>query len=799
MTKRFMKYNPSFLSEEDLVGNFAVRHADLGLIIRVIRENVTDSNQHVLIIGPRGSGKTTLVLRAASEIQRTKELSERWYPLIFSEESYEVVSAGEFWLEALFHLSEQTGDEKWGRTYVELKDETDHQRLGDRALAQLLDFADSQGKRILLIVENLNMLFGDLTSDEEAWKIRHTLMNEPRLMLLATATRRFEAIENSSQAMFEMFKMQELKPLDDDECNRIWELITGQKLIGERIRPIQILTGGNPRLLTIIATFSAQRSFRQLLDDLIDLIDDHTEYFKSQLDNLPVIERKVYLALAELWNASTARDVARAARLDVNKTSSLLGRLVGRGAVIVEAQDKKTKWYMVAERMYNIYYLMRRRGKPADRVKAAVKFMVSMYDPESAVKLITEEACRLSPEHCQDHYLAFLETINEIPDGKLREKIIVSALKNFLESPYLAKLQNIKMQGEKTETTVNLYGKEPSESEEKIAAYDEIIERLGDGKDSEIRKQVAQAMVRKGIALGQLNRSEEALAVYNDMIKRFGDDKASDIRKQVVWAMGIKGAALIILNRYEEAIAAFDEMIKHFGNDKEPNIRKQMAWAMYSKGSALIKLNRSEEAIAAFDEMIKHFGDDKEETIRKLVEGVMGEKLKMLLNIPERLEDVLQTAEEMIGKNPENASLLNSISWLFYQNRDLLPLTEAEKWARRAISLSPDNANTHHTLACILCAIGKGDEALTSAAKYIQDTACVEKTIEDAIELFVSLAASGQAQKALDLLLNSEAQKHLEPLVVGLKLYVGEEVKTAIEIREVAIDVVKRIKERSKK
>jgi tetratricopeptide (TPR) repeat protein len=800
MAKRFMKYNPSFLSEEDLVGNFAVRHADLGLIIRVIRENVTDSNQHVLIIGPRGSGKTTLVLRAAAEIQRTRELSERWYPLIFSEESYEVVSAGEFWLEALFHLSEQTGDEKWRRTYVELKDETDHQRLGDRALAQLLDFADSQGKRILLIVENLNMLFGDLTSDEEAWKIRHTLMNEPRLMLLATATRRFETIENSSQAMFEMFKMQDLKPLDDDECNRIWELITGQKLIGERIRPIRILTGGNPRLLTIIAIFSAHRSFKQLLDYLIDLIDDHTEYFKSQLDNLPVIERKVYLALAELWNASTARDVARAARLDVNKTSSLLGRLVGRGAVIVEAQDKKTKWYMVAERMYNIYYLMRRRGKPADRVKAAVKFMVSMYDPESAVKLITEEACGLSPEHCQDHYLAFLETINEIPDGKLREKIIVSAPKIFLESPYLAKaLQNIKMQGEKTETTVNLKSKEPSEAEEKIAAYDDIIERFGDDNDLDIRRKVAMAMFNKGATLSQLNRSEDEIAVCDDMIKRFGDDNDPEIREKVTMAMVNKGATLGKLNRSEEALAVYDDMINRFGDDNDLDIREKVARAMFNKGASLGKLNRSEEALAAYDDMINRFGDDKEKTTHKLVEGVMKDKLKVLLTIPERLKDVLQTAEEMIEKNPENANFLNSISWLFYQNRDLLSLAEAEKWARMAVSLSSDNANIHHTLACILSVLGKGNEALTYAAKYIQDTACVEKTIEYAIELFVSLAASGQAKEALDLLLNSEAQKHLEPLVVGLKLYVGEEVKTAIEIREVAMDVVKRIEERSKK
>jgi len=513
VTKRRMKYNPSFLTEEELIESFVVRHADLDIIVGVIGENVTDSNQHVLVIGPRGIGKTTMVHRVAAEIEQNAELRDRWYPLIFSEESYEVVSAGEFWLEALFHLSEQADDDKWRRTYAELKNETDDQRLAERALSQLLDFADSQGKRILMIVENLNMLLGDLTSDDEAWKIRHTLLNEPRLMLLATATNRFEHVENSSQAMFEMFKMQELKPLDDDECNQIWEQIAGEKLLGERIKPIRILTGGNPRLLTIIAKFSAHRSFRKLLDDLVDLIDDHTEYFKSHLDNLPATERKVYLALAGLWDASTAREIAQSARLDVNKTSSLLSRLINRGAVVVEEHGKKTKWYVVAERMYNIYYLMRRRGKPADRVKATVKFLVSMYDPESAARM-------------------------------------------------------------------------------------------------------------------------------------------------------------------------------------------------------------------------------------------------------------------------------------------MLPRTE--QWAKKAVSLSPENANAHHTLACILGALGKGSESLESTGRNILDTHLVENNIEDAIELFVELAASGLAKEALGILEHSDAERHLEPLVVGLKLYVGEDVKTAPEIREIAKDVVKRIEERKK-
>ena len=936
MTKRLMKYNPSFLTEEELIESFVVRHADMEIIIGIIGENVTDSNQHVLVIGPRGSGKTTLVHRVAAEIEQNTELRDRWYPLIFSEESYEVVSAGEFWLEALFHLSEQADDEKWRRTYVELKNETDDQRLASRTLAQLLDFADSQGKRILLIVENLNMLLGDLTSDDEAWKIRHTLINEPRLMLLATATNRFEHIENSSQAMFEMFKMQELKPLDDDECNRIWKQITGQKLLGERIKPIRILTGGNPRLLTIIAKFSAHRSFRKLLDDLVDLIDDHTEYFKSHLDNLPPIERKVYLALAGLWDASTAREIAQAARLDVNKTSSLLSRLVNRGAVVVEEHGKKTKWYVVAERMYNIYYLMRRRGKPADRVKATVKFLVSMYDPESAARLISEEACGLSPELRCDHCLAYEVAINGVQDRQRIERIIASTPKSFLESPYFTETLRSFMVDDKDSATKEEYSDQMdvelmeakelnsqgiilnkegnyeqalrsfvkgiekfgstkkvtllyevagamvnkgrtlgqlNRHEEAIAVYDEVVARFADETETVLRELVARAMVNKGITLSQLNRSEEEIAVYDEVVARFADETEMVLRVLVAGAMVMKGITLRQLNRFEEEIAVYDEVVARFADETEMVFREQVARAMVMKGITLGQLNRSEEEIAVYDEVVARFADATELELREPVARAMVNKgyrlgqlnrseeaiavydevvvrfadetemvlreqvarglsnrgfllenlnkykeaehsfrkaieyapdsiqyamnlMKLLLKMPGRYDDALQTAEEVIGEKQDNSELLNSVAWAFYEHNDLLMLPKAERWATKAISLSPNEANMHHTLACILSALGKGSEALESARRYIQDTSLVEETIEDAIELFVELAASGYAKEALGVLVNSEAEKHLEPLVVGLRLYIGEDIKTAPEIREVAKDVVKRIKER---
>ena len=72
MAKRIPKYNPAFLTGDELVEAFVVRHAELGLIVEVVRENVGESNQHVLVIGPRGIGKTMLVLRVAEEVRRAR-------------------------------------------------------------------------------------------------------------------------------------------------------------------------------------------------------------------------------------------------------------------------------------------------------------------------------------------------------------------------------------------------------------------------------------------------------------------------------------------------------------------------------------------------------------------------------------------------------------------------------------------------------------------------------------------------------------------------------------------------------
>jgi tetratricopeptide (TPR) repeat protein len=727
---RPLKYNPAFLSQEELIDSFVVRHEDLDLIVRVVRDNVTSSNQHVLVIGPRGMGKTMLVLRVAAEVRRDPELSARWYPLVFAEESYQVSTPGEFWLEAIFHLARQTGDARWQRAHDELKQERDEQRLRERALAQLLEFADDQAKRVVLIVENLNMLLCDQLSDDDAWVLRHTLVNEPRLMLLASATARFHAVENADQAMFDLFKLHELKPLDEAGCRAIWAATTGQEPRDGRIRPIQILTGGNPRLLVITALFGADLSFHELMEDLTRLVDDHTEYFKSHLDHLAPTERKVYLSLAEIWDPATAREVAEAARLEVSGTSSLLGRLVDRGAVCVARQEGRTKWYQVAERMYNIYYLMRRRGAPSDRVRALVNFMVSFYAPEGlrcVAQRIAEEACALDPGRRSDHYLAYAGIAKHPAARSLLTQILSATRPDFFDAPDTPpEIQDLARDRElllQTRPELASGTCTPAES----------------SNEPEISEQVANLIERAD----DLCKTPEGLDELRRLCLRAVDcpPYRPEVRFLVLRAFLITDPPLLSgqdEDEYEEA--ASRRVI-------EPRSMSAAGWMWL--GITLDYVERHDEAEAA-----------------------------------------LRKAIELDPTSAVGWALLGDFFHVLKRH------DEAVASLRKAIELNPKEAYWWYFLGDRLCEAGQASDAMEVASTIVRDTRVVQRGVDETINLFAELAALDCATDALRILEASPSKGLLEPLVVALRMYVGEQVTAPTEIVEVAKDVVQRIEQR---
>lgn len=420
-------YNPGFLTDDELEEMFCVRVGEFESILETLRENTGESNQHMMVIGPRGSGKTTLLLRVALEIRSDPELSSRLRPILFAEESYAVSTCGEFWLECLSRLAQQAPHLAGGldlrRTMKEMRRERDDRVLRDRCLGALLHFAELEGKRLLLQVENFNMLFSDMMDPNAGWCLRKTLQTEPQIMVLGSATNRFGEIDRPDRALYDLFRVLTLEPLDRNESAVLCERVSGRDLDEGVVRRLQILTGGSPRLLAILARFGAGRSFRTLLADLLDLVDEHTAYFKSHLESLPPQERRVYLALAELWKPATAREVGERARMATSQCSAQLRRLTGRGVVSHVGGTHRRKQYYVSERLYNIYYLLRRSRGMDSLVGALVRFMDAYYSRAELQGLGDDMVAELEAVDPSEHLAACQELLNRLDRHERRASV----------------------------------------------------------------------------------------------------------------------------------------------------------------------------------------------------------------------------------------------------------------------------------------------------------------------------------------------------------------------------------------
>ena len=693
------KYNPGFLSDEELVVSFCVRASEFESIIEMLRDCRGSSNPHQIVLGPRGSGKTSLLLRVAAEIRRDVALSSGFFPVVFAEESYEVSTAGEFWLECLSRLAIQApfreGDADLHRTYNELRTIADDRMLEERCLAALLDFSDREGKRLVLFVENLNTMFRDMTDPDAGWRLRKILQTEPRIVLLASATSRFDQIDNPDQALYDLFRITSLRPLETQECAVLWETVSGQGSRPETIRSLRILTGGNPRLLVIVARFGAKLSFRELMADLLNLVDDHTEYFRSHLELLPAQERRVYLALADLWKPATTKEIADRARIETSKCSAQLARLIERGSVEVAGGTSRRKQYYLTERMYNIYYLLRRPRGPDRLVDSLIRFMESFYSPLELRNIgigIVREALSLNGE-MRALYETAIERLLMLPKlSEYRSELLEEFPVDISGSPArsLILLGGTKQESSRVETTPSrklparlepirspeTVGRkllergveliEQKRPEEALEVFEQVIRRYSESPEPVLLEFVAKALIGKGGVFWELGRIEEELAVCEEVVRLFEDSEEPALIASVAFAMFKKGVSLDVLGRPAEALETYDDIVQRYGASEQSNVLREVGKALSNKGGLLGTAGRLEEALEIFDEIVHRFGSNEDPALVEIVTISFIDK-GYTLSALDRPEEAL-TAYELAILHPgkiEKPSILEMVAGAF--------------------------------------------------------------------------------------------------------------------------------------
>ena len=646
------KFNPgTFQPDEEVIRQFVVRKCELEIVLEVLRGNIdSPSCEHVLLVAPRGRGKTTLLARVASELRTATELSGQLFPIRFMEESQEIFNLADFWLETLFYLAKESTERdpdlarELQDTHAGLTGEWRGENLEERARAAVLEATDRIGMKLVLMVENLQALC-ECVDDDFGWKLRGALQSEPQIMLLATATSRFKGLDDAREPFFELFRILRLEPLDTEQCRSLWQMVTRDTVTGREIRPLQILTGGNPRLLIIIADFARHRSLRELMEDLVSLIDDHTEYFRAHLEGFAKTERRVYLAVIDLWQPSTTGEIAARARMDVRAVSALLGRLVDRGAVTVEGSGRK-RMYAASERLYSIYYKLRRERDEAAVVRNLIHFMAVFYSAkelaEMADKLTLEatespatvEGIRQAADEIPQVRGAFSRILRPDIDATPRSTIVIGDKKVKL---LLAKIMLLTKDG-KAQEAIDIVDRilapedvKSSKMPESFVAMalltkgvahwelrefqavkescEEVIKHFGD--DDVLQAAVAIALVNKGFAHRELNEANAAIAACDEVVDRFGGNGRLELPVQVATALVNKGDTSQRVGKFEAAIATYDDVVERFKDSDTPELQEQVASALINKGVAQNRLGKTDAAVETYDDLIAHFGDGK--------------------------------------------------------------------------------------------------------------------------------------------------------------------------------------------
>jgi len=281
-----------------------------------------------------------------------------------------------------------------------------------------------------------------------------------------------------------------------------------------------------------------------LAEDMVSLIDEHTEYFRGYLENFAQAERRVFVALADLWTQATAKEVATRARMDNRTVSALLGRLVDRGTVAKDKGDDGKWRYQINMRLVSIYYKLRRTRDSDVFVTSLFRFMAAYYSDVALEMFDAEAETEFSPEARRE--------IDSIMAGAINE----AARTRGAPKDVLADCDRI----------VDLWAK-------------------GDSRNEHVQVELVEAHVLKGFAHSALGDHGAALQAWNDAIETAGDSEKEEIQDQVAWALIGTGEAHRMAGNHDEALASYGKAIGLVDEAKAPRLRLQLGRALLLQGA----------------------------------------------------------------------------------------------------------------------------------------------------------------------------------------------------------------------
>ncbi len=603
-------YNPDQMSEQEIKGTFVARSALLDRLMGVIRSQPDGAGvRHVVLVAPRGMGKTTMLLMVQFAVA-DRGLAPPWLAIRFPEELYGVSDLADFWLETLAHVSVAAGDEALGRTAQDLKARyPDSATLQEAAPAALRDWCRRNGRRLLLLVDNFHQVLG-LMDEQQAAALRRVLMSEGWLMLLGAAPSFFKEASNYDEPLYNFFQIERLERLTFAEMRSLLlqratadGLADFEKTLDAsttRLRVLEYFTGGNARLVLMLYRIITRSDVSEMRRDLELLLDQVTPFYKAKTEDLPPQQRKIldHIARAsgQTHEGVSPSEIAKAVRLTPQVVSAQLKRLTEQGYVHPANLRGRSAFYTLSEPLYSLWYQMRFGRDARQRMAWLVSFLKGFYtvqelgEQSHLLESRFQSLLAAGQEREARNALEYRRWIAEaLPDranaGKMMERIIHDylVLRDFgtLKEQVLTDDQ-LKYFSHKT--LAQLVANECITQEQATAAHN------SDAADhADIINETILSEIASGTEAFQQQRFEDALGHFREASMIAPNTLAQVSEKVAPYAL-----LLLLDDRQDDALKLIDIALASSADN-------WLAWVI--RGS-LLAMSRPDEALRCFDKAL---------------------------------------------------------------------------------------------------------------------------------------------------------------------------------------------------
>ncbi|MBN2773327.1 MAG: winged helix-turn-helix transcriptional regulator, partial [Prolixibacteraceae bacterium] len=451
LLKNIEKFNTHSMDEETILSVVTGRDMLIQNISTIIQENIKQpgTNQHLVLIGPRGMGKSFMLKYFQITTKKQNTTGQYIDFVLLPEEQHNINVASDLIDELLARVSGSNtasksslwnaDNENWAGSVDKLRSEIEKKKK---------DYGDYL---FIAAIENLDVLLESVfKSKVDESRLRKLLSDTPNFMLLGTSLKS-DIDTDYNKRLFFAFQKFYMEPWNEDDYmnyfQKRFDLLKHQnpeeygkknvRLLINKLKAISKFTGGSPRMAVVLTNLIFEDDAVSTAQTLNDIVEDLSPYYQDLMYKMPKNSKILFDTLIREKENMSQSEIAKKVGTEQANISQAFKWLIENHYISGHKIKGEKKYrYSVSDRVFVLFYYKRyiHNGIQCSYIRILSDFIISFYN----IKELSQNTLKYLQGSKKPEGLEFARLVFQ-KSGRLDKKInwddtneVVGEIKNIL-------------------------------------------------------------------------------------------------------------------------------------------------------------------------------------------------------------------------------------------------------------------------------------------------------------------------------------------------------------------------------